>query len=295
MNKITFHLWFDTQAKEAAEFYTKIFPDSKIKTEITLEDTPSGTVNSQIIDLCGQEFYLLSAGPYFKFNPSISFMVACKTVEEVQELWAQLSEGGKILMELGEYDFSKQYGWIEDKYGVSWQISQSDDESKQRITPTLLFVGDVCGKAEEAMNFYTSVFDDSELDESSIFRYSNDDGPNKEGTVKYGPFKISGVNFTAMDSAADHKFSFSEAISFMVYCNSQEEIDYFWEKLSAVPEAEQCGWLKDQFGVSWQIVTPRLDEMTQSEDKEKVSRVTKAFLSMKKFDLAELERAFEGE
>jgi predicted 3-demethylubiquinone-9 3-methyltransferase (glyoxalase superfamily) len=95
-----------------------------------------------------------------------------------------------------------------------------------------------------------------------------------------------------MDSAQAHDFTFNEAISLMVNCNNQEEIDYYWGKLSAVPESEQCGWLKDSYGVSWQVVPAGLDDMLQNGTREQVDRVTEAFLQMKKFDLAELERAY---
>jgi len=151
--KITPHLWFDKEAREAAEFYTSVFPKSKIKSSTILSDTPSGTVESVTIDLMGQEFMLLSAGPLFRFNEAISFIVRCKT---------------------------------------------------------------------------------------------------------------------------------------------QKEIDYYWEKLSAVPEAEQCGWLKDKFGLSWQIVPAAMDKMMKDKNGERLARVTQAFLKMKKFDIKALEQAYKG-
>jgi len=154
MQKITPHLWFDKEAKEAAEFYTSIFPQSKIKDTTTLHNTPSGTVDIVTIELLGQEFMLISAGPLFKFN---------------------------------------------------------------------------------------------------------------------------------------------EAISFMVSCDTQEEIDYYWERLSAVPEAEQCGWLKDKYGLSWQVSPTVLGEMMKNGTREQIDRVTQAFLPMKKFDIAALNRAYKGE
>ncbi|MEK7103341.1 MAG: VOC family protein, partial [Patescibacteria group bacterium] len=148
MQKITPHLWFDTQAKEAAEFYTSIFKDSKITSTSTIHDTPSGDAGIVSFELMGQEFMAISAGPYFKFTPAISFLVACKTKQDVDVLWGELSKGGSALMELGTYPFSEHYGWIKDKYGLSWQIMfMGDREIKQNITPTLMFVGDNCGKA----------------------------------------------------------------------------------------------------------------------------------------------------
>ncbi|HTN94836.1 MAG TPA: VOC family protein [Gallionella sp.] len=153
MQKITPFLWFDKEAAEAAKFYTEVFKDSKIIDTTTLENTPSGTVEIVTIRLLGQEFNLMSAGPWFKFNESISFVVNCET---------------------------------------------------------------------------------------------------------------------------------------------QQEIDHYWERLSADPAAEQCGWLKDKFGVSWQIVPAVMFEMQKSKDKKKLARVTEAFLQMKKFDIAALQRAYDS-
>ncbi len=293
MEKITPHLWFDNNAEEAANFYTSIFKNSKIKNVTTLHNTPSGTVEIFTIELLGQEFTLISAGPLFKFNPSVSFLVVCNTKEEVDELWGNLSNGGMALMELGEYPFSEKYGWVQDKYGLSWQvIYMGDRKIKQRIIPTLLFVGKQYGKAEEAMNFYASVFENARV--GDILHYSKGEEPDKEGTIKHASFILEGQEFAAMDSARAHTFTFNEAISFMVYCDTQEDIDYYWNKLSAVPEAEQCGWLKDRYGLSWQIVPIGMDDMLRSGDQEQRARVTKAFLKMKKFDIAELNKAYEG-
>ncbi len=292
MQKITPHLWFDKEANEAAEFYTSLFKDSEIKGTTTLHNTPSGTVDVVTIELTGEEFTLISAGPYFRFTPAVSFLVACNTKEEVDALWGQLSEGGMALMALGEYPFSAKYGWVQDRYGLSWQVMyMGDREIKQKITPTLMFVGKRCGKAEEAIKFYASVFHDAKV--GDILRYSKGEEPDKEGTVKHAAFTLEGQDFAAMDSAHEHDFTFNEAISFMVHCNTQEEIDYYWGKLSADPKAEQCGWLKDKYGLSWQIVPTVMDEMLKDKDEKKIARVTEAFLQMKKFDIGALKRAYE--
>lgn len=293
MEKITPHLWFDNNAEEAAKFYTSIFKNSKVKNVTTLHNTPSGTVEIFTIELLGQEFTLISAGPLFKFNPSASFLVVCNTKEEVDELWGNLSNGGMALMELGEYPFSERYGWVQDKYGLSWQvIYMGDRKIKQRIIPTLLFVGKQYGKAEEAMNFYASVFEDARV--GDILHYSKGEEPDKEGTVKHASFILEGQEFAAMDSAREHNFEFNEAISFMVHCETQEEIDSYWGKLSAYSEAEQCGWLKDKYGLSWQIVPNLMDEMFKDNDEKRIERVTGAFLQMKKLDIAKLKEAYES-
>jgi len=293
MEKITPHLWFDNNAEEAAKFYTSIFKDSRLKNVTTLHNTPSGTVEIITIEVLGQEFTLISAGPLFKFNPSVSFLVACSTKEEVNELWKKLSEGGTALMDLGEYPFSEKYGWVQDKYGLSWQIMfMGDHKIKQRIIPTLMFVGKQNGKAEEAINFYSSVFGNARV--GDILRYSKGEEPDKEGTVKNASFMLEDQDFAAMDSAREHNFAFNESISFMVHCNTQKEIDYYWEKLSVYPEAEQCGWLKDKYGLSWQIVPNIMDEMLKDNDKKKIARVTEAFLQMKKLNIAKLKEAYES-
>jgi len=291
MQRITPHLWFDKEAKQAAEFYTSIFKDSKIKNTTTLHNTPSGSVDIVTIELLGQEFTLLSAGPLFKFTPAVSFLVACKTKEEVDALWKRLSENGLPLMELAEYPFSERYGWTQDKYGLSWQVMfVGNRETKQRIIPTLMFVGTQCGKTEEAMNFYTSVFPKAKVGE--IVRYGKSEQPDKEGTVKHASFTLEGQEFAGMDSAHSHNFNFNEAISLIVHCDTQKEIDHYWEKLSADPKAEACGWLKDRYGLSWQIVPTAMDEMLKDPDETKLARLTEAFLKMKKFDIAKLREAY---
>jgi predicted 3-demethylubiquinone-9 3-methyltransferase (glyoxalase superfamily) len=293
MEKITPHLWFDKEAEGAAKFYTSVFKDSKINNMATLHNTYSGMVNLVTIELLWKEFTLINAGPLFKFNPSISFLVACKTKNEVEALWEKLFEGGTALMELGEYPFSERYGWVQDRYGLSWQLMyMNGDKIKQKIIPTLMFVGKQSGKAEDAINFYATVFHNAKI--GDILRYSKGEEPDKEGTIKHAAFVLEGMEFAAMDSARVHNFTFNEAISFIVHCETQEEIDYYWERLSADPKAEQCGWLKDRYGVSWQIVPKVMEEMLNTKDKAKLARVTEAFLKMKKFNIEVLKKAYGG-
>lgn len=305
MQRIRPHLWFDKEAKEAAEFYTSLFsalggPSSRITNVTTLHNTPSGDADIVSFELEGYAFMAISAGPLFKFNPSVSFMVNFdpsrdkNARENLDVLWKKFASGGKALMELGEYPFSKRYGWIQDKYGLSWQLILTDPEGEERpfVVPSMMFVGNVCGKAEEATNFYLSIFKDAKR--GTIARYPKGMDPDKEGTIMFTDFMIEKQWFAAMDSARMHDFGFNEAISLIVRCDTQKEIDYYWEKLSAVPESEQCGWLKDKFGLSWQIVPAGMDKTMQEGDPEKIARVTEAFLKMKKFDIKKLEEAAEG-
>lgn len=298
--KIVPHLWFDREAKEAAKFYCSVFPDSKITSITTLYNTPSGNTDIVLFEFWGYKFQAISAGPLFQFNPSISFMVNFDPSQDkearqrIDEVWVNLMEGGKALMPLGEYPFSERYGWVQDRYGLSWQLIYTNPEGEERplIIPSLLFVGDIYGKAEEASDFYLSVFKNTKR--GTIARYPSGMEPDQESMVMFTDFKLEGQWFSAMDSAREHGFNFNEAISFMVFCKDQEENDYYWDKLSAVPEAEQCGWLKDKYGLSWQIVPAVMDKMMQDQDPEKIDRVTQSFLKMKKFDLATLQRAYDG-
>ena len=292
MQKITPFLWFDKEASAAAQLYTSVFAGSNIMQTTLLRNTPSGTTEIVSVELYGQEFTLMSAGPLFTFTPSISFLVACPTKDEVERLWQGLSPGGKPLMALGAYPFSEQYGWIQDRYGLSWQIMfMGERPISQRIIPTLMFVGAMDGKAEEAIDFYVSIFRNARVGE--IFRYGDKDTA-RASAIAHASFTLEGQEFAAMDGGRLHDFSFNEAISFVVHCATQEEIDYYWAQLSADPNAEQCGWLKDKYGVSWQIVPAILPEMLQDPDARKVARVTAAFLQMKKFDLAALQLAYAG-
>lgn len=293
MEKIVPHLWYDKEAKEAALFYISIFENSRLLNTTVIENTPSGDAETVSFELAGQQFEAISAGPYFKFNPSISLMVACNSVEEVNAKWKALSEGGTELMPLGEYPFSKWYGWIQDRYGLSWQLMLTEHgHMAQKITINLLFSNEVCGKAEEGIKYYTEVFENSEI--GTVSRYAAGEAESPKAKINYGAFKLAGSNFSAMDNGFDVDFSFNEAFSLIINCKNQQEIDYFWEKLSAVPDAEACGWVKDQFGLSWQIVPTLMNEMMKSGSREQMGRVTEAFLKMKKFDLEALQKAYDG-
>ena len=287
------HLWYDKEAREAAEFYVSLFENSRIVRSTIYKNTPSGDAEAVRFELAGQPFEALSGGPAFKLNPSISLMVAFSTSEEVDRVWSALADGGKALMELGEYPFSRRYGWIEDKYGLSWQLMLSDGEMPaQRITPNLLFSNEVCGRAEEAVKFYAEVFPDSAV--GLISRYQEGEAESPDAKVNFAGFKLRGQDFAAMDNGYGADFGFGEAFSLIVYCEDQQEVDFYWDRLSAVPEAEACGWLKDKFGVSWQIVPRALVEMMESGDASKTERVVQAFMPMKKLDVEALKKAYEG-
>lgn len=265
-------LWFNNEAEAAANFYCSVFKNSEIILKSPL------VVN---FILYGQRFMGLNGGPAFKKNPSISFFVLCETVEETNQTWDKLKDGGSVLMPIDKYPWSERYGWVQDRFGVSWQLylGQMKDVG-QKFTPSLMFVKEKSGKAEEAVHFYTSIFENSSI--NGISKYTAEDA-DVEGYVKHAQFKINDHVFMAMDSSAEHAFSFNEGISIVVACKTQEEIDYYWNKLLEGGKESQCGWLEDKFGVSWQIVPDILDELMS--DPVKFERVMQEVMKMRKLDI----------
>lgn len=271
-------LWFNKNAIEAATFYTSAFPGTTIIT-----DTPMVVM----FQSAGQQFMCLNGGPYFTVNPAISFYVVMETEEEVNACWEQLTENGKVLMPLDKYPWSERYGWVQDRFGVNWQLALGKlEDVGQKFTPLLMFTGDNKGKAEQAIEFYTSIFDNSSV--VGMMRYEPGE-PDVTGYIKHAQFKLNGHVFMAMDSSMNHQFNFNEGLSLVVECETQEEIDYFWNKLTEGGSESQCGWLKDLYGVSWQIVPTVLKKLMA--DPEKSGRVMQAFMKMKKFDIETLMNA----
>jgi len=271
-------LWFNGDAKAAALFYCSLFNNSKVTADTAM------VVN---FELEGQKFMGLNGGPNFTFNPSVSFFVICESESEIVTIWTKLVEGGFVMMALDKYPWSEKYGWLQDQFGVSWQLMlRSIAAMQQKITPALMFTGSQAGKAEQAMNFYTSLFSDSKIED--INRYLAGEG-DVEGTVKHARFDLSHQSFIALDSSAQHGFQFNEAISFVVECDTQQEIDHYWNAFTKEGQESMCGWLKDKFGVSWQIVPTILGKLMM--DPERAPRVMKAFLTMKKFDIQKLQNA----
>ncbi|HEY6907104.1 MAG TPA: VOC family protein [Ignavibacteriaceae bacterium] len=301
MQKISPFLWFDDNAEEAVNFYASVFKNFKPGKPVRYTEAgaaasgrPKDSVMTIPFALEGIEFTALNGGPIFKFTPAVSFFVNCEDKAEVEQLWSKLSPGGKSLMALDKYPFSEKYGWIEDKYGLSWQLFYSATPVDKKIVPSLLFVGDVAGRAEEAIDFYTSIFENSKR--LGTFRYEANQLPDKEGTIVYADFLLQGQKFAAMDSAQTHNFSFNESISFVINCEDQKEIDHFWNKLSegADERAQQCGWLKDKYGVSWQIVPTELGRLLSDKDPMRSQKVMQAVLGMKKLKIKDLQKAFNS-
>jgi predicted 3-demethylubiquinone-9 3-methyltransferase (glyoxalase superfamily) len=296
MPKITPFLWFNLNAEAAMQTYSAHFKNSKINSIFRYPDGPlegpmaglEGKVLTGQITLAGQALMTLDGGPSFKFTPAASFFVECQSVEEIDSLWAALSAGGNVMMPLGEYPFSERFGWCADQYGLSWQLALG--ARPQNISAFLMFSDQQYGKGEEAIRFYMSLFKDSQL--SSLMHTTPSD--NQPPVLQRAAFQMGGQQFIAIDSDYKHGFGFNEAFSLYVECDSQEEIDHFWNALSAHPESEQCGWLKDKYGLSWQIIPAVLSQYMESTDAQKSKRVMDAVMSMKKMDIAALKSVYEG-
>lgn len=264
---------------EASDFYMQTFGEGRVA------QTSPYVIQ---IELSGQKLMLLNDGPTALPNPGISFMVMCRTAQETEQYWDRLKEGGKVLMALDSYDWSPKYGWIADKYGVSWQLyTGKDDDAFQKFCPTLMFTGASAGKATEAVHFYTSVFPQSHID--GIMNYSEGDG-EPLNFVKHAQFKLNDFIVMVMDSSSDQGWGFNDAVSIVVECENQAEIDSYWERLTTDGGREvACGWLTDKYGISWQIIPKALGKLMS--DPERGQRAMAALMKMKKLVIAELENA----
>jgi predicted 3-demethylubiquinone-9 3-methyltransferase (glyoxalase superfamily) len=298
------HLWFDGQAEEAVAFYTYVFGDGRTHSVtrygsegVEIHGRAPGSVMAVEFDLYGFRFIALNGGPHFQFTPAISFFVTRETEAEVDRLWEGLSDGGFVMMPLDRYAWSEKYGWVQDRYGVTWQVALGPVSNVgQPIAPALLFVGDQYGRAEEAIELYTSTFPDSEVE--GVLRWAEGEQEGeREGAVKHAQFKLGGETFMAMESGFAHPFTFNEAISLLVRCADQEEIDRYWDRLTegGDPAAQKCGWLKDRFGVFWQVAPEGMDEMLRDPESPGARRAMRVMFGMKRIDMGELERAYAGE
>ncbi|MCR2800453.1 MULTISPECIES: VOC family protein [unclassified Microbacterium] len=279
MQRIVPNLWFDHNAAEAAEFYTSAFPGatSTVTARYPNEGLPgfqsdfAGAELTVDVEIDGYRLSFINAGPEFRPNPSVSFMLnfdrmlfggdANVARERLDALWERLVDGGEVMMELAAYPYSPRYGWVQDRYGVSWQLilDEDGDEPRPFLMPSLMFGGDAQNRAREAVEYYTSLFEGSRI--GTIAEYPEQAGPAPAGAIMFCDFQLEGQWFTAMDSAVPQDSSFTCGVSLEVSCPDQAEIDRLWSALSAVPEAEQCGWLADRFGLSWQIVPENMGEL----------------------------------
>ncbi len=291
-------LWFDHEAGEAADLYVRTFPGSRLVSASRYPESgdnpggrPPGSVLTADLELAGRRFTLLNGGPHFRVGPSISFFFHAGSVDDARSLAGVLLDGGMALMPFDAYPWSPGYAWVQDRFGVSWQIFSGPRPSgTQAIVPCLMFSGPQHGRAEEAMRTWARIFPDSRVEDPA--RYEAGEGP--KGTVKHGRFTLAGQEFTAMDSHLAHDLTFDEGVSLQIACDGQPDVDRYWAALSDGGQEGRCGWLKDRFGVSWQVIPKGFEQYVAAKDPVARGRAFQAMLQMKKLDLAVLQAAVRG-
>lgn len=279
--RITPNIWCDRNAEEAAASYASVFEGAsyRVTGRYPSDGLPefqrefAGQAVTVDVDLNGFRIALINAGSEFHPTPAISFLVNVDPRRFdgdehaargwINRAWTRFGEEGLALMDIGEYPFSGLYGWVEDPYGVSWQLKLTDPNAEPvaPIIPMLTFGGPVQGRALEAVELYTALLPDSGT--VRVVEYPVTVFPDAGGDVTYADFRLAGQSFAVLDSPVDRDFAFSPGLSLQVDCDGQDEIDRLWQALSAVPAAEQCGWLTDRFGVSWQIVPSNMAALMQ--------------------------------
>lgn len=270
-------LWFDKEAHKAAAFYCDLFPNSKMEQQNSFLST---------CILHNTKFMMINGGPHYKMTPAVSYYVYCGGEKEISRLYSVLSQEATVLMPLADYAWSPKYAWLQDKFGVNWQLDVHDINSSQKIVPSFLFANEKMHKLKTALKYYPSVFKNSKVLMETPYP---EDANMPEEALLFAQFKLNDFILNGMSSNIEHDFDFTPGNSLVVECETQEEIDHYWEKLGKDGRHDRCGWLVDQFGISWQIIPAILSELVQ--DPEKGPRVQEAFMKMTKFDIETLLKA----
>lgn len=270
-------LWFNNNAAEAAGYYCSVFEDSEL-----VKETPM--VSTFVLN--GTKFMGLNGGPMHNVNSSISYFVYCGGEKEINRLFKALSKNGRVIFPLDTYAWADKYAWVVDQFGVNWQLDGDPINNDQKIVPTLLFGNEKMTEVKNAVSHYTSIFKNSKILLEAPFA---DTANLPKGSLLFAQFKLNDFIFNAMSSPKKLDYDFSPGNSFIIECETQAEIYYYWEKLGLDRRYDKCGWLADKYGVSWQIIPTVLSELM--EDPERGPRVVQEFLKMQKFDIETLKNA----
>lgn len=285
--------WCNGTLTEQARAYAALFPDARINGLPAADWQPRDGLIFVVLDLDGSPVALLDGGPAFAPTPALSLFVLRDTADAVRALWAALSDDGQILMPLGEYPWSPLYGWVRDRWGVTWQVAQGPlADTGQAVTPYLTFAGPAAGRARAALDLYMRAFPGASLD--GIMDHDGS-GPDAAGTVMHAQLRLAGGALMLGDSAHGHDWGFGTGVSLMAECETQAEIDRLWDLLIADGGApSRCGWLTDPHGLSWQVLPAWLGRTMASADADTAARIMAAFMPMSKLDLATLQAAARG-
>ncbi|MGP6172926.1 VOC family protein [Corynebacterium sp. A21] len=277
MQRVIPNIWIQRVADEAADFYVNAIPDTQLVDTVKYpgEGLPdfqadfAGKTLTNTLEIDGYKFVLINAGEEFTPNSSISFILnfdpsfRADARGDLDRTWEKLTAEGTVFMELGEYPFSPHYGWVQDRYGVSWQLMLTNPEGVPRpfIVPTMMFAGPVQNKATEATDHYLAVLPNAAL--GNRVTYPEPQGPVTTESIMFSDFQIDGEWLAAMDSGVEQHTTFNEGVSLQINAEDQAELDQIWSALSSLPEAEICGWCKDRWGVSWQVVPENINELME--------------------------------
>ncbi len=295
--KIACMLWFENQAEKAVEYYIELFPNSKIGFKTYQSSKDYQHIHNHEKELLTIEFWLdgfhfiaLNGGPKYSVNPSVSFYAAYENEFFIDEIWAKLADQGTVLLPFENHELSSKYGKLIDRFDVTWHfaLAERKDIREDRITPYLTFINQQHGKASEAVDYYVSIFKNAARNESIY--YTENDSPEISGNARNIHFTLENQHFMAMDSSIFHLYDFCEAVSFIIFCDNQEEIDYYQDKLCEGGEAQTGGWLKDRYGLSWQVIPKMFFEILYLQNPVLSQEILKAVMNMKKFSLTELTR-----
>lgn len=269
---------FEREAADAGTFYADLY---------------GGTASSEnpfvtMVDVFGQKLMLLNYGMPIDKTPALNLHLKIDDDAEVDRIFSALKEGGRELMPLGSYPWSPRYGWVNDRFGTSWQVYGTGGATQpQTLVPSLMFVGDKVGKCSEAMELYTSTFLNSR---------SNGAKKDDKGNVMHADFEIDGYHLYAMDSEGPHAFDFNNGVSMLVLTDDQAQTDHYWSSLLAGGGKEmQCGWLEDRYGVRWQIAPKAIIAMVgDNANPEKQQRAIAEMMKQIKLEIAPIEAAYNG-
>jgi len=294
-------IWFSARAEESVKYYSEVFKNSGIVRVARFSEVGKemhrqepGSIMSVEFKLDGQTFLALNGCPDIKPNPATSLFAIFETEREIKAAYEALSKGGKVLMPLDRYEWAENYSWFQDQYGISWQLMQTKWENVGcRLSSLFFFTGDVRGRAEEAINFYLSIFENSSID--GVAHYGPENKEN-EGLVMHAQFRVGDQVFMAMDSGEKESiYPFNESFTHIISCTRQEEVDHYWESLSADGGTKgHCGWLKDKFGIWWQVVPDILPKLLTDPDFAKARSVNEAMMKMGKLDFDKLREAHKN-
>ena len=283
--------WCNGTLAEQTRAYAGLFPGALIDGRPAAVWGPGAM--AALLTLDGCDVQLIDGGPMYAPTPALSLFVQRQTEAGVRALWDGLADGGTVLMPLDAWPWARLFGWVQDRWGVTWPVNLGPlHEVGRAITPYLTFTGPAAGKARAALDLYARALPGLTVD--GIHDHDGS-GPDPAGTVMHAQIRLRGGTMMLSDSAHPHAWGFTPGTSLSVLCDTQDQVDRLWDLLSSEGgQPARCGWLTDPFGVSWQIVPRLLHDTMLTGTADQKARLVAAFLPMGKLDIATLAAAIHG-